>query len=70
MWYVEPLNEATCLREAARRRQGTPLADYFSSLLFVPLRLLVDPVVGRVRCCLVGLAKPQYQMGVLKLQFP
>jgi peptide chain release factor 1 len=31
--YVEGLNEATCLREALRRRQGTPLADFFSILL-------------------------------------
>jgi hypothetical protein len=32
-WYVEPLREATCLREALRREQGTPLADFFSILL-------------------------------------
>ena len=29
---VEPLSDATCLREALRRRQGTPLAGFFSSL--------------------------------------
>ena len=32
-WYVEPLREATCLREALRRRQGTQMADFFSILL-------------------------------------
>jgi hypothetical protein len=31
--YVEGLNDATCLRETLRRRQGTPLADFFSTLL-------------------------------------
>jgi hypothetical protein len=31
--YVEPLSDATCLREALRRRQGTPLADFINSLL-------------------------------------
>ncbi|MEK6632549.1 MAG: hypothetical protein AABY94_04480, partial [Nitrospirota bacterium] len=31
--YVELLSDATCLREALRRRQGTPLADFFSILL-------------------------------------
>jgi hypothetical protein len=31
--YVEDLNDATCLREALRRRQGTQLADFFSILL-------------------------------------
>ena len=31
--YVEPLSDATCLREALRRRQGTPLEDFFSILL-------------------------------------
>jgi hypothetical protein len=31
--YGEPLSDATCLREALRRRQGTPLADFFRSLL-------------------------------------
>ena len=31
--YVEDLNAATCLREALRRRQGTPLAAFFSTLL-------------------------------------
>jgi hypothetical protein len=30
--YVEGLNDATCLREALRRRQGTPLAVLFSIL--------------------------------------
>jgi hypothetical protein len=30
--YVEGLNDATCLREALRRRQGTTLADFFSIL--------------------------------------
>jgi hypothetical protein len=33
--YVEPLSVATCLREALRRRQGTPLADFVNSLLGV-----------------------------------
>jgi len=33
--YVEPLSAATCLREALRRRQGTPLADFVNSLLGV-----------------------------------
>jgi hypothetical protein len=32
--YVEPLSVATCLREALRRRQGTPLADFSNSLLY------------------------------------
>lgn len=54
LWCVEPLNEAR-----------TPLADCFSSLLFIPLRLLVDPEFWGVGRCLVGLAKPQDQMGVL-----
>jgi len=27
-WYVESLSDATCLREALRRRQGTPLAAF------------------------------------------
>ena len=31
--YVEDAFEATCLREALRRRQGTKLADFFSILL-------------------------------------
>ncbi len=31
--YAEPLNDATCLREALRRRQGTQLEDFFSILL-------------------------------------
>jgi hypothetical protein len=31
--YGEPLSDATCLREALRRRQGTKLADFFSILL-------------------------------------
>jgi hypothetical protein len=31
--YVEPLSDATCLPEALRRRQGTPLADFVNSLL-------------------------------------
>jgi hypothetical protein len=31
--YVEPISDATCLREALRRRQGTPLADFVNSLL-------------------------------------
>ncbi len=31
--YVEPLSDTTCLREPLRRRQGTPLADFFSILL-------------------------------------
>ena len=30
---VESLSDATCLREALRQRQGTPLADFFSILL-------------------------------------
>jgi hypothetical protein len=30
--YVEPLSDATCLREALRRRQGTKLADFFNIL--------------------------------------
>jgi hypothetical protein len=30
--YGEPLSDATCLREALRRRQGTKLADFFSIL--------------------------------------
>lgn len=30
--YVEPLSAATCLREALRRRQGTPAADLLSIL--------------------------------------
>ena len=34
--YVEPLSDATCLREALRRRQETPLADFFSILLKLP----------------------------------
>jgi hypothetical protein len=33
--YLEPLSDATCLREALRQRQGTPLADCFSILLVV-----------------------------------
>jgi hypothetical protein len=32
---LKPLNVATSLREALRRRQGTPLADFFS-ILFGP----------------------------------
>ena len=31
--YVEPLSDVTCLREALRRRQGTPLEDFSSILL-------------------------------------
>ena len=31
--YVEPLHDATCLREALRRRQGTPLEACINSLL-------------------------------------
>jgi len=30
--YVEDLSDATCLREALRRRQGTPLAGCFNIL--------------------------------------
>ena len=33
LYSVEPLSDATCLREALRRRQGTPLEDFFSILL-------------------------------------
>jgi len=29
---IKPLCAATCLREALRRRQGTPLADFFNLL--------------------------------------
>jgi len=29
----EPLSDATCLREALRRRQGTQLEDFFNILL-------------------------------------
>ena len=31
--FTIPGSDATCLREALRRRQGTPLADFFSILL-------------------------------------
>jgi hypothetical protein len=31
--YAEPLSDATCLREALRRRQGTPPEDFFNILL-------------------------------------
>jgi len=38
--YVERLSDATCLREALRRRQGTKLADFFNILLADPRQLL------------------------------
>ena len=40
--YVEPLSDATCLREALRRRQGTPLAACFSILLMRRDRIRFD----------------------------
>jgi len=36
--YAEPLSDATCLREALRRRQGTPLEDFFNILLDLTAR--------------------------------
>jgi len=44
---VEPLPAATCLREALRRRQGTPMADCYSFLLILRtffMRMLVCAV--------------------------
>ena len=43
--YAETLSDATCLREALRRRQGTKLAGFFSILL---------EFVGDLLFCMVG----------------
>ena len=55
MLYVEPLSIATCLprRNVLRRRQGTPLADFFNSLL-AEQRLFADSPPDRIqeRLCL------------------
>jgi hypothetical protein len=40
--YVEPLNDATCLRESLRRRQETRPADFFSILLALLIVLSVQ----------------------------
>ena len=46
--YVEDAFEATCLREALRRRQGTQLAAFFSIRLIRDLAFLKELIHDRV----------------------